>query len=195
MLSLNRPRVAGSQSCFTAPSFSVLNRLGRLAWGCVYYLAFRFSPRPLHFWRALLLRAFGASVGRGVHIYPGVKIWAPWNLVLGDECGIASGATLYSQALIYVGRRTVISQGAYICTGSHDYSVPEFSLITSPVRLEDHVWIAANSFVHPGVTVGAGAVVGACSVVLKDVPGWMICGGHPCKVIKPRPGKDRILAQ
>ena len=170
----------------TGPSFSLRNRLGRIVWGLTSFLLFRFSPKPLHAWRSFLLRCFGAKVGSGVHVYPGVKIWAPWNLELEDECGIASGATLYCQGKITVGRQAVISQGAYLVTGTHDYTKAGFPLITTPIHVGDQAWIAAEAFVHPGVTIGEGCVIGARSVVTKNMPDWMVCAGHPCTPIKIR---------
>src|SRR3546814_5551056 len=77
-------------------SFSLTNRLMRVVWAAAYALLFRYSPRPFHGYRAFILRCFGAKVGKGAHVYPGVKIWAPWNLDLGAECGLASGVELYS---------------------------------------------------------------------------------------------------
>lgn len=158
----------------------------RVAWGIVEVTLFRWSPKPFHSWRALLMRLFGATVGKGVHVYPGVKIWAPWNLELKDECGIANCCILYSQGKITVGRQTVISQGSHICAGTHDYTREGFPLITMPITIGDNVWIAAEAFVHPGVTIGNGCVIGARSVVNKDMPEWMVCGGHPCKPLKER---------
>ncbi|WP_315985161.1 DapH/DapD/GlmU-related protein [Hymenobacter sp. BT188] len=140
----------------------------------------------MHGWRAFLLRCFGAKVGRRVHVYPGVKIWAPWQLTLGEECGIANGAILYCQGRITVGRRAIISQGAHLVAGTHDYSDPGFPLITKPIHIGDHVWIAAEAFIHPGVTIGEGCVIGARAVVAKDMPAWMVCAGHPCLPIKTR---------
>ena len=170
----------------TGPSFSLKNRISRVLWGVVATFLFRFSPRPLHGWRSFLLRMFGATIGHGVHVYPGVKIWAPWNLDLGDECGIASGAILYSKGKITIGRKAVISQGAQLCSGTHDYNDPGFKLITMPIFIGDHAWVAADAFVHPGITIGEGCVIGARSVVTKDMPHWMVCAGHPCKPIKER---------
>ncbi|MFZ1991155.1 MAG: putative colanic acid biosynthesis acetyltransferase, partial [Alphaproteobacteria bacterium] len=69
----------------------------------------------------------------------------------------------------------------------HDHTKPGFPLICLPIRIEDQVWIAAGSFISPGVTVGRGAIVGARSLVLDDVPPAMICAGHPARLIKPRP--------
>jgi putative colanic acid biosynthesis acetyltransferase WcaF len=171
---------------YTGASFSLQNRIARVAWNIIYQVLFRFSPRPFHKWRAMILRIFGAKVGKGVHVYPGVKIWAPWNLELGDECGVADGAVLYSQGKISIGYRAIISQGAHICTGTHDYTKKGHPLITSPIYIGTQSWIAAEAFVHPGVTIGDGAVIGARSVVIKDMPAWMVCAGHPCTPIKER---------
>ena len=171
---------------FTQPSFSLKNRVARVAWNIVYALLFRLSPNFLHRWRSFLLRCFGAKVGKGVHVYPRVKIWAPWNVELKDQCGIANGATLYSQGHISIGYRAVISQDSYICTGTHAYWLSGQPLITFPIIIQDFVWVAAGAFVNPGVTIEEGAVIGARSVVTKDMPAWTICAGHPCKPIKPR---------
>ena len=171
---------------FTGPSFSLRNRLARVIWNFVCALFFRWSPRPLHGWRRFVLSCFGAKLGKGCHIYPKAIIWAPWNLEVGEETGVADGAILYNQAPIKLGRRVVISQGAHLCTGTHDYEKPGFPLYAKPITVGDHAWIAAESFVHPGVSIGEGSVVGARSVVTKDMPPWMVCAGHPCQPIKPR---------
>jgi len=175
-----------NQDTFTGASFSLSNRVARIVWDIVYIIFFRFSPRPFHAWRSFLLRCFGAKTGKGVHVYPGVKIWAPWNLDLGDECGIGSGVTLYSQAKIIIGKRSVVSQGVNLCTGTHDYTQPGFPLVAKPITIGDHVWVAMEAFVHPGVTIANGCIIGARSVVIKDMPEWMICSGYPCKPLKPR---------
>src|SRR5678815_3426824 len=99
-----------NQDTHTGPSFSLGNRVARLVWMIAGSIFFKLSPKPFHAWRAFVLRCFGAKVGKGVHIYPGVKIWAPWNLSFGDQCGVANGVTLYSQGKISIGPRAVISQ-------------------------------------------------------------------------------------
>ncbi|NTS39534.1 colanic acid biosynthesis acetyltransferase WcaF [Flavisolibacter sp. BT320] len=175
-----------NQNTHTGASFSMKNRLARVVWNLVYLVFFRLSPRPLHRWRSFLLRLFGARIGKGVHVYPGVRIWAPWNLEVGDETGIANGVTLYSQGQISLGRRVVVSQGAHLVAGTHDYTDPGFPLITKPITIKDHVWVAAEAFIHPGVTIEEGAVIGARSVVSRDMPAWMVCAGHPCTPQKER---------
>lgn len=176
------------------PSFPLSNRLKRAAWNVVSAWLFRLSPRSCHGWRRALLRLFGASVGRGVHVYPGARIWAPWNVRLGDECGVADDVILYSQAPIELGARSVISQGSHLCTGTHDFEAPGFPLVARPIVVGADAWIAAECFIHPGVTIGAGAVVGARAVVTKDLPEWMVCIGHPCRAIRPRRREERTPA-
>lgn len=175
-----------NNNTFLGPSFSLLNRSLRVLWFIVYYSLFRFSPKPFHIWRSFILKLFGAKIGKGVHVYPGVKIWAPWNLSIGDFTGIAKGVTLYSQGLISIGKRVTISQGSHLCTGTHDYTEFGFPLITKPIIIKDEVWVAAEVFIHPGITINTGSVVGARSVVTKDLPEWMICSGFPCLPLKSR---------
>jgi putative colanic acid biosynthesis acetyltransferase WcaF len=182
-----------TNDAFSGPSFSLKNRIGRVVWGMVNALFFRYSPKPMFRWRIFLLTCFGAKIGRGVHVYPGAAIWAPWNIELGDECGVANGAILYSQGKIRIGKRSVISQGVHLVAGTHDYTKIEFPLITMPVHIGDHVWIAAEAFIHPGITIGSGCVIGARSVVVKDMPAWMVCTGHPCVPVKKRLLKNESI--
>lgn len=171
---------------FEQPSFSLGNRLARMAWAVVYHGLFRWTPPPLHGLRALLLRLFGARLGRGCHVYPGARIWAPWNLEMEDHASLANGVICYSMARVHVGKRAVVSQRAHLCTGTHDHEDPLFQLQAFPITIGDHAWICAEAFVGPGVEIGEGAVVGACSVVTRSMPAWMVCAGNPCRPLKPR---------
>src|SRR5690606_17177782 len=129
------------------------------------------------------LRLFGAKVGKRVRVYPDVRIWAPWNLEIDDHAGIGNGAILYAQNKIKIGKMAVISQGVHLSAGTHDYTKKNFPLYTKPITIGDWAWIAAEAFVHPGVKIGEGTVIGARSVVIKDMPEWMVCSGFPCKPI------------
>ncbi len=172
---------------YREPSFSLGNRALRAVWGMVNLPFFRASPRPFHAWRILLLRIFGAQIGRGCHIYPGVKVWAPWNLVLGNYVGVADGVTLYSMNKITIGDYAVISQGAYLCGGTHDYNSNNFQLISKPIVIGANAWVCAEAFIHPGVILPEGVVVGARAVVTKDlaVP-WAVYAGNPCQQVALR---------
>jgi putative colanic acid biosynthesis acetyltransferase WcaF len=130
---------------------------------------------------------FGAKIGRGVHIYPRVEIWAPWNITAEDFAGVANGVTLYSMAEIHLGERCVVSQGAHLCTGSHDYNDPTFQLFANPIRVESRAWICAEAYLAPGVVITEGAVVGARSVVTRSLTeAWKVYAGVPARVIGER---------
>jgi putative colanic acid biosynthesis acetyltransferase WcaF len=163
------------------------NKLARVAWWLVWATLYRTSPRPCHAWRRLLLRLFGAKIGRGAHPYASCRIWAPWNLEMGEHSCLGDRADCYSVDRIVIGPHAVVSQDACLCTGTHDFREPGFRLVTRPIEIGRHAWVAAGAFVGPGVRVGAGAVVGARSVVTKDVPDLTIVAGNPARPIGTRP--------
>lgn len=156
-------------------------------WWIVQATLFRWSPQVAYGWRRWLLRRFGAKVGKGVQIRPTAEITYPWKLTIGDWSWVGDYVTLYTLGEINIGDNAVVSQHSYICAASHDYTVPTFDIYDNPVQIESEAWIAAGTFVAPGVRVGRGAVVGARSLVLKDLPPMMICAGHPAKPLRPRP--------
>jgi len=167
-----------------ATNFSVQHRLARAGWKMTWLLLCRWTPRPLHAWRALVLRAWGARVGAGCHVYPGAIVWAPWQLTLGDEACIADDADIYNVAPVTLGGRAVVSQGAYLCTASHDHRRADFPMISAPIRLGDRAWVAARAIVLPGLTIGAGAVAGAGSVVTHDIPDGCTAAGNPARIVR-----------
>lgn len=171
---------------YSRPSYPLANRALRALWGLVWALLFWPSPRPLHAWRRFLLRLFGARIGAGCRIYPDAHVWWPAHLECDELVTIGPGVNVYNQDRIRIGARAVVSQGAYLCTATHDYTSPAFPLVLRPIEIGAHAWIATEAFVHPGVTIGEGAVIGARAVVLADMPPWMVCAGHPCKPLKPR---------
>jgi putative colanic acid biosynthesis acetyltransferase WcaF len=162
-------------------------KLARLAWGVVYFAFFRPTPPwCLRKWRMLLLRLFGMKAGRGCIVYPSCKIWAPWNLTMGDYVCLSANVDCYCVAPITIGSKVCVSQRAFLCTASHDISHPENRLIYAPINIASFAWIAAQAFVGLGITIGEGAVVGACAVVTKDVEPWTVVAGNPARVIKER---------
>lgn len=167
-------------------SFSLGNRLARVCWGLTWLLLARFTPPPLHAWRRLVLRAFGARVGNGARVHGSVRIWLPANLELGENCLIGPGAHLYNQGRITIGARSVVSQGAHICASTHDISDPHFQLLLRPVTIGTQAWVAAEAFVGPGVTVGDRAVVGARAALFEDAAPDGIYSGNPARLIKQR---------
>ena len=164
------------------------NKAGRVAWGLVWGVLFRCSPRPLDAWRRLLLRLFGARIGRGARILPSARIWAPWNLEMGDYACLSDRVDCYCVALVSIGAHATVSQYSYLCAATHDLADPHMRLVARPIVIEDQAWVAADVFVGPGVRIGQGCVVGARSSVFRDLPAWTVCRGTPAK-----PFRDRVV--
>lgn len=155
--------------------------VGRLLWGLIKPL-FMFSPRPMWGWRRFLLRLFGANISENVHIYPSVIIVIPWNITVGKDSAIGDGVRLYALGPIEVGERVTISQGSHLCAGSHDWRVSEMPLIKSSIKVEDDVWICADAFVGPDVTIGMRSIVSARACVMRDVGSDVIAEGNPVSI-------------
>jgi putative colanic acid biosynthesis acetyltransferase WcaF len=137
--------------------------------------------------RVLVLRAMGARIGRRCLISRGVRVLMPWNLALADFVAIGHDVDLYNFAEIAIGSNTVISQYAFLCTGSHDYSRSDMPLTYSPINIAKNCWIASASFIAPGVSIAEGTVVGARSVVRKSIDAPRgIWAGNPAIFVKER---------
>ena len=104
--------------------------------------------------------------------------WRAWLLSLFN---------LYNLGRITLERGANISQFCHLCAGTHDYRRWDMPLVAKPIRIGENAWLGADVFVGPGVTVGELCVVGARSVVVKDLPPRMVCAGHPCRPLKDRP--------
>lgn len=173
--------IAGYQS-----HFSLRNKLRRLVWNVTGFFLFRCTPRPLFAWRRWILRCFGARIGQGANIYPTTKIWAPWNLEMGDYSCLGPDVDCYTMDKICIGANATVSQYSYLCTGTHDISDPYMKLLSAPITIGQSAWVCADVFIGPGVTLGEGAVAGARASVFKDVEPWTVVGGNPAKFIKQR---------
>lgn len=171
---------------YLRPAFSLKNRLKRMVWSVCWLLLYRISPRPLHGWRAMLLRAFGAKMGKNCRFYPGSKVWAPWNLVCEDLVAVADGAEIYNPARVHLGSHAIVSQQAYICGATHDFNDPAFPLIAYATTIEAYAWVCARASVGPGVNLGEGAVLGLASVATRDLEPWGVYVGVPAVKVKDR---------
>jgi putative colanic acid biosynthesis acetyltransferase WcaF len=151
----------------------------------------------MHAWRRALLRCFGASIADGVNVYPSVRIWAPWNLQMGSNSGLGPHVDCYCVDEVTIGHSTTVSQYSYLCTASHDYCDPSamqgpyMPLVSAPIELGNRVWVTADVFIGPGVTVGDGAVVLARATVTRDLPPWTVAQGNPATVVRARVLRSR----
>lgn len=149
------------------------SRLKELAWLIVSGLLIE-SWLPGSGWRVRLLRVFGARIGAGVVIKPHVRIKFPWRLEVGDHSWIGESAWIDNLAVVRIGAHVSVSQGAYLCTGSHDWAKRGFDLIVQPIELCNHVWICARASVAPGTVVHEGAIVAMGQLAAGQVPEWTI---------------------
>ena len=175
-----------TDDAYTQPAFSVGNRARRLVWNIVWLLLYRPSPRPLHAWRAMLLRMFGATLGPDCHFYPASRVWAPWNLICADHVAAGDGAEIYNPSPIELGSHVILSQQCFLCGATHDYNDPAFPLQSFRMRVDRYAWICARASVGPGVHVGEGAVLGLASVTSRDLEPWTVYSGHPAEPIRQR---------
>lgn len=158
------------------------SNLRQIAWAVVQFLFFTLPyPLPSRF-RVMLLRWFGASIGRGVVIRAGVRISFPWRLTVGDYTWIGDEVAILSLDQVIIGSHCCVSQRAFLCTGSHRFDQPGFDLVTKPISIRDGSWIAAQVFVAPGVTIGPNSMCVAGSVVLKSVAADTTVWGNPATV-------------
>ncbi len=164
--------------------YSGKHYLTRAVWRIVELLLIRPSLPRAYRWRRFWLQRFGMT-GNG-SIRPTTRIWHPWLLELGEHSILGDGVEVYNLGKITIGKHTVISQRVHLCAGTHDYRDPTLPLMRPPITIGDGVWIAAEAFVGPGVSVGDNSVVGARAVVVKDVPPNVVFAGNPAKKISNR---------
>lgn len=163
----------------------------RLLWTVTWSLLAKPLPRSIGSgWKRFLLKLFGAQIDSTAVVYSSARIYYPPNLIMEKYSCIASDVDCYNVAPVRIGANATVSQGAFLCTASHDITDPHNRLITAPIIIENQAWIAAAAFVGMGVTIGEGAVVGARAAVFKDVEPWTVVGGNPAKFIKKRIIKD-----
>jgi putative colanic acid biosynthesis acetyltransferase WcaF len=136
--------------------------------------------------KVLILRVFGARVGRGVYIKPGVKVKFPWLLTIKDHAWIGEDVWIDNLAQVSIGSHVCISQAAYLCTGNHDWTTPNLKLFRRPITLEDGCWVGARAIVCPGAIVGTCSIVTIGSVAADGIPPYEIWGGNPARYLRER---------
>ncbi len=136
--------------------------------------------------RVKILRAFGARVGGGVVIKPAVRVKYPWHLEIGNDCWIGEDCWIDNLTNVQIGNNACISQGAYLCTGNHDWSDPRFGLRTEPIQLGEGSWAGAKCILMPGTMLGRNAIVAAGAVVKGWVPDSEIHAGNPARLVRVR---------
>lgn len=172
-------------SAYESP-WSGSDRFLRLLWEFCWVVFCAWTPKPLNEWRLFWLRVFDAKIYGKPFVHQRARIAIPWNLILHDHACLGDRANAYNLGPIEIGRGATIAQEAYLSTGSHDFDKPGMPLVTAKITIGEDAFVGARVFVLPGITIGARSIVGACSVVTKDVPENVIAAGNPCKVLRTR---------
>ncbi len=158
----------------------------RFLWHFTNHLFFNHGLFPFRRLKVVLLRIFGAKVGKGVNIKPSINIKYPWLLEVGDYAWLGENVWIDNLGMIKIGANACISQGALLLTGNHDYSRSTFDLMVKPITLEDGVWIGAKAMVTPGVTCYSHSLLSVGSVATKDMEAYGIYQGNPAVKVKVR---------
>lgn len=158
----------------------------QVLWYVVNALLVRSSLNPFVFIKVILLRMFGAQVGKGVIIKNEVRIKAPWNLKIGDNCWIGENVWIDNLDNVFIGNDVCISQGAMLLTGNHDYTLSDMPYRNAPILIRDGAWVGAQTTVCPGVTIYRYAILTVGSVATKDLEESGIYQGNPAVKIRTR---------
>lgn len=169
---------------------SLRERIACALWGLARALLFRPTPVSASRWRVWILRCFGADIHPSAMIHPSVLIDFPWNLTARENVIIEHGVIINCMGRISIDEATRISQYAHLCAGTHDYRDRHMPIVRKPIELGKSVWIAADAFVGPGVSVGDGSLLAARSSAFSNLPAGQICVGEPAKPRKKRFGES-----
>jgi putative colanic acid biosynthesis acetyltransferase WcaF len=162
------------------------HRMKRALWEFCWFVFCSWTPKPFNGWRLFWLRLFDARIEGTPFVHARARIAIPWHLTLHDRACLGDRAHAYNLAEIEIGPRATLAQEAYLNTGSHDFDRPGLPLVAAKITISEDAFIGARAFVMPGVTIGARSVIGACSVVTRDVPPDVFAAGNPCRVLRPR---------
>jgi len=158
----------------------------RFLWYLTNLLVIMNRMNPFSGIRVFFLRLYGAKIGRGVVIKPGVNIKYPWKLKIGHYSWIGEDVWIDNLDEVSIGSNACISQGAMLLCGNHDYKKVSFDLITGPISLEDGAWIGARAIVGPGAYIGKHTVLAAGSVSSAKLEAGKIYRGNPAVIVRDR---------
>lgn len=145
---------------------------------------------PSHHFRRFFYRFSGVKIGRGSTIHTGARFYNPLNIEIGEDSIIGEGAVLDGRNKLKIGNHVDIATGVMIYNAEHDVNSVDFHATSSPVIIEDYVFIGPRAILMPGVRIKKGAVIGAGAVVTKDVDEYLIVGGVPAEEIGKRSNKN-----
>lgn len=161
-------------------------RVKTLLWEYSWNLLCTWTPKPMNTWRLFWLKIFGATIYGKPFVHQRAIIQMPWNLTLHHRACLGDRSNAYSLGKIEIGAHATVAQEAYLCTGTHAFNSSSMNLITKSIFVGDHAFIGLRSIIMPGVRIGKEAIVGAGSIVTKDVNDYEVVAGNPAKAITKR---------
>ncbi|WP_417371153.1 WcaF family extracellular polysaccharide biosynthesis acetyltransferase [Gelidibacter japonicus] len=162
------------------------SKVKRLLWYFINELFLKCSLNPSSGLRIFWLKCFGAKIGEGVVIKPGVNIKYPWKLTIGNQCWIGEGVWIDNLDQVTLEDHVCISQGAFLLCGNHNYKLSSFDLMTAPIILKEGSWVGAKSIVGPGVTMKSHSVLSLGSITTNNLEAYGVYRGNPAVKIKER---------
>lgn len=166
--------------------YSLQEKVWRLLWAIVQATFFRYSFHTWNGWRIFLLNSYGANIDGTCVIRRTVTVECPWNLSMGRNSCLGDSVILYCLGKITIGECVSVSQNTHLCAGTHDFNDKDMPLLRQPITIENDVWIAADAFIGPNVTVCEGAILGARGVAMRDLDPWTIYSGNPAVIRRTR---------
>lgn len=153
--------------------------LKKLLWYFANVIFIKNTLNPISCLKIRILKMFGAKIGKGVVIKPGVNIKYPWLLSIGEYTWIGENVWIDNLAQVTIGNNCCISQGAMLLCGNHNYKTPTFDLIVKPVIMEDGAWVGAKATVCPGVILRENSILAVGSVASANLNANCVYQGVP----------------
>ena len=166
--------------------FTLEEKVLSRVWKLVNNTIFRILPYNFRGYRRFLLKLFGAKVAKSASIDRNCNIDFPWNFSIGNQSSIGENAWIYCLDKVIIGEKTCIGKDVYIISGTHELDDINFTLITKPIIIGNGVWVSTGSKLLPGITIKDFVVIGAFSIVLKDIKENEVWVGSPAKYLKHR---------
>ena len=174
-------KIHRQKSQFSSP-WNFKKKLAILMWEWTWFLFCKWTPKNFNFWRLQILKLFGAKIYGNPFVHQRCIIQQPWNVCLHDKSCLGDQAVVYALDTIEIHEQAIVAQEAYLCTGTHDFNDDIRPLKTDTIIIGKNAFIGARAFIFPGIKIGNNALVGACSVVTKNVPDNCKALGNPAKI-------------
>jgi len=174
-------KIHSQKNRFSSP-WGIITKIKIFLWEIIWCLFCKWTPKPFNNWRLLILKIFGCKIYGNPFVHQRAIIYHPWNLILHDRSCVGDRTVLYALDQIKICEFSVIAQEAYLCTGTHNFKSPTRELVTDSIIVEKNSFIGARTFVLPGIKIGTNVIIGAGSIVTKNIPNNCKAYGNPARI-------------